>query len=79
MKQKKNEPNIPSGKLASLKQHGFYSCIWNSRRSLKPKGSTEVLLHSTDPSEVWHNVTLQFSDAICDIQRQDSVFKMDRN
>ncbi|CAL1135925.1 unnamed protein product [Cladocopium goreaui] len=29
-----------------------------------------VLLHSTDPSKVWHNVTLQFTDAICDMERQ---------
>mmetsp|Transcript_25279 Transcript_25279/g.41153 ORF Transcript_25279/g.41153 Transcript_25279/m.41153 type:complete len:597 (+) Transcript_25279:3-1793(+) len=29
-----------------------------------------VLLHSTDPPKVWHNVTLQFTDAICDMERQ---------
>eukprot|EP00435_Cladocopium_sp_Y103_P063547 s41_g25.t1 len=29
-----------------------------------------VLLHSTDPPEVWHNVTLQFTDASCDMERQ---------
>ena len=29
----------------------------------------EVLLHSTDPPKVWHNVTFQFTDAICDMER----------
>ena len=29
----------------------------------------EILLHSSDPQGVFHNVTLQYSDAACDQQR----------
>mmetsp|Transcript_59870 Transcript_59870/g.143005 ORF Transcript_59870/g.143005 Transcript_59870/m.143005 type:complete len:590 (-) Transcript_59870:82-1851(-) len=32
-----------------------------------------VLMHSTNPAEVWRNVSMQYTDAFCDLERQEAV------